>query len=120
MNNEQEEALIFKSFKEMMELSELSYKRGDYKKSFLERLKAKEFIIGDLDDEVIIDKFKLLYKSLNFHNSKYNLINDYLLKINEKKKLALSKYLENQSISKFKSGDYKGAIRSLRRSEKYY
>ena len=65
-------------------------------------------------------KLKLLIKELNVRNSKYDLIDDYKLQINDKKKSEIINSLEKTSEIKLKSGDYKGAINAIRRSEKYY
>ena len=51
--------------------------------------------------------------------SKFDLINDHKLKIDESKINEIVKLLEQKSDEKYNNGDFKGAIRALRRSEKY-
>ena len=83
-------------------------------------IKTKKIIIENTNSIEPEEQFRLLIRSLNINKSKYNLINDYIIRIDDEKKLELSKALDNMSKSKFQSGDYKGAIRALRRSENYY
>ena len=52
--------------------------------------------------------------------SKYDLIQDYKLRIDDNRKFEIITELEKQSELKYRSGDYKGSIRAIRRSEKYY
>jgi len=115
-----ERDLLWNSFKEMMEESEYSYLHGDYKKAFLQRLNAKEFITRNTNIKDGEAKFRIFIKSIETPNRKYDLIQDYLTKIDDIKKEELCKGLENLSKYKFESRNYKGAIRALRRSEKYY
>ena len=69
-------------------------------------------------DKEIINKFK---KELSqIYTSKFDLIHDHKLRISEFKKSEIVKLLEKKSEEKFKKGDYKGAIKALRRSEKYF
>ena len=115
-----EEDNIINSFREMIVKSESSYKSKKYKRSFLERVEAKEFIINNSTQIEGDKRFRLLIKSLRIGYSKYNLINDYITKIDLNKKHQLCKQLESMSRSKFMISDFKGAIRALRRSENYY
>ena len=68
-------------------------------------------------DEYIFKKFKeeLYY----LYKSKFDLINDHKLRIDESKKNKIVRLLEQKSDEKYNKGDFKGAIRALRRSEKY-
>ena len=47
------------------------------------------------------------------------MINDHTLRIDESKINNIIKLLEQKSDEKYNQGDFKGAIRALRRSEKY-
>ena len=68
-------------------------------------------------DEDIIKKFK---EELFFlYHSKFDLINDHKLKIDELKINKIINLLEQKSEEKYNKGDFKGSIRALRRSEKY-
>ena len=51
--------------------------------------------------------------------SKFDLIFDHKLKINEIKINEIVKMLERKSEEKLKNLDYRGAIKALRRAEKY-
>ena len=68
-------------------------------------------------DKYILKKFKeeLYY----LYESKFDLINDHKLRIDESKKNKIIRLLEQKSDEKYNKGDFKGAIRALRRSEKY-
>ena len=120
METDYETELIWLSVKNLIESSELSYKFGDYERALLERKKAKYIALENTNSLGAEDLFKALIKSLKVNKRKYNLIDDYLTKIEDNKRLKIIKYLENLSKSKFQSKDFKGAIRALRRSEKYY
>ena len=103
----------FISSRDLLKSSESNFKKGAYKEAVYERRKARE-IIGT--EEKFID----LIKELILNNSKYNLIADYKMRIDELKRDQIIKDLKTKSDSQYKSGDYKGCIRSLRRIEKYY
>ena len=68
-------------------------------------------------DEYIFKKFK--EELSNLYDSKFDLINDHKLRIDESKINEIVKLLEQKSDEKYNNGDFKGAIRALRRSEKY-
>ncbi len=65
-------------------------------------------------------KYKLLVKMSQINKSKYDLVADYKKIINQDKRDKIINELEGISDLKYKKGDYKGSIRALRRSEKYY
>ncbi|KGG16142.1 MULTISPECIES: hypothetical protein [unclassified Prochlorococcus] len=97
----------------LIEASEHKYKAGDHRGAFIDRSKAKQ--ICDCNAQ-----FKALVKNATGIQSKYDLIEDYKRKINDTKKLEIIDKLEKISQSKFNSGDYKGAIKAMRRAEKYF
>ena len=53
------------------------------------------------------------------YKSKFDLINDHKLRIDESKINKIINLLEQKSDEKYNQGDFKGAIKALRRSEKY-
>jgi len=53
-------------------------------------------------------------------HSKFDLIFDHKLKIDEIKRNQIVKMLEQKSKEKLKNLDYKGAIKAFRRAEKYF
>ena len=66
------------------------------------------------------DIFKQFKEELSFlYASKGDLINDHKLRIDESKINEIVKLLEQKSDEKYNNGDFKGAIKALRRSEKY-
>ena len=54
------------------------------------------------------------------YSSKFDLIFDHKLKIDEIKRNQIVKMLEQKSKKKLKILDYKGAIKAFRRAEKYF
>ena len=53
------------------------------------------------------------------YSSKFDLIFDHKRKIDEIKRIKIAKMLEQKSKEKLKNHDYKGAIKALRRADKY-
>ena len=98
--------------------SEKKFKEGNFKGAIEDKRKVRSFLNSKFCDEDIIRKFKeeLFY----LYRSKFDLINDHKLKIDELKINQIVKLLEQKSDEKYKKGDFKGAIRALRRSEKYF
>ena len=90
--------------------SEFNKYKIDYKSILMEK-----FDISDLDS-----KFISLIKVSKVKKKKYDLIEDYKKFINREKQNELIKKLESISELKYMSGDFKGSIRAIRRSEKYY
>ena len=69
-------------------------------------------------EEIIIEKYREELSSL--YSSKFDLIFDHKLKINEIKRNKIVKMLEQKSKERLKNLDYKVAIKALRRAEKYF
>ena len=113
MSNEESSKEYLISSRKLIESSESNFRKGAYKEAIYERRKAKE--IFETEEE-----FKDLIKELLLNKSKYNLIADYKIRISELKRNQIIKHLKEKSEAEYKSGDYKGCIRSLRRMEKYY
>ena len=97
--------------------SEEKYKQGNFKGAILDKREAKSILNSRKDDKKITEKFKEELSRIYF--SKFDLIYDHKTKINESKKNEIIKMLEKKSEEKYNKGDFKGAIRALRRSEKY-
>ncbi len=97
--------------------SERKYREGNFKGAIEDKREVRRLLKCKSGDEDILKKFK---EELSFlHSSKFDLINDHKLRINESKINKIIKLLEQKSDEKYNKGDYKGAVRALRRSEKY-
>ena len=97
--------------------SDKKYKEGDYKGSFEDKLEVRSLIGSNSDDKNI--KYILNKELTRLYNSKFDLIYDHKKRIDDQKRCKIIKLLENKSKEKHKIGDYKAAIKALRRSEKY-
>ncbi len=89
---------------------DLSYLKIDYKNIILDT-----FSKIDLEP-----KYKTLIKVSKLKKSRYDLISDYKKVISKKRQEEVIEKLEFLSESKYKSGDYKGSIKAIRRAEKFY
>ncbi len=97
--------------------SEKKYREGNFKGAIEDKRKVRVLLNSKFCDEDTIKKFK---EELFFlYQSKFDLINDYKLKIDELKINKIINLLEQKSEEKYNEGDFKGSIRVLRRSEKY-
>ena len=97
--------------------SEKKFQLGNFKGALEDKMKANAILKSKSCDEKIIDKFREELSSL--YSSKFDLIFDHKLKIDEIKRNKIVKMLENKGMEKLKNLDYKGAIKALRRAEKY-
>ena len=97
--------------------SELKFKKGNFKAAIEEKRAVKFLLNSKFCDKNIIKKFKEELSRL--YASKFDLINDHKLKIGESKIKQIINLLEQKSEERYHKGDFKGAIRALRRSEKY-
>tara|TARA_Y100000589_G_scaffold135489_1_gene129667 strand:- start:2019 stop:2369 length:351 start_codon:yes stop_codon:yes gene_type:complete len=111
------EKLIFDEAINLNKSSEIKYKSGNFRGAFEDKSKAKSIIKKIINSKEIKDKFKDELSIL--YNSKFDLIYDHKRKINEFKRAEIIKLLEDKSKKKLQEGDFKGAIKALRRSEKY-
>ena len=97
--------------------SERKFKEGNFKGAIEDKREVRCLLNSEFCDEDILKRFKeelsLLFKS------KFDLINDHKLRIDESKINKIIKLLEQKSDEKYKQGDFKGAIKAIRRSEKY-
>ena len=97
--------------------SERKFREGDFKGAIEDKREVRCLLNSNLGDEDILKKFK---EELFFiYESKFDLINDHKLRIDESKINKIVKMLEEKSDEKYNKGDFKGAVRALRRSEKY-
>ena len=97
--------------------SEIKFKEGNFKGAIEDKREVRSLLNSKLCDEDIFKKFK---EELSFlYASKFDLINDHKLRIDESKINKIVKLLEQKSDEKYNEGDFKGAIKALRRSEKY-
>ena len=97
--------------------SEKKFQLGNFKGALDDKMKANAILKSKSCDEKIIEKYKEELSSL--YSSKFDLIFDHKLKIDEIKINEIVKMLERKSKEKLKNHDYRGAIKALRRAEKY-
>ena len=117
MKNDRSSELALENVIKLTRSSERKFKQGNFKEAIIDKRQVKLIMQSIQDDEEIIKKFKEELSSL--YPSKFDLIFDHKLRINEFKRMEIIKLLERKSEEKFNKGDYKGAIKALRRSEKY-
>ena len=97
--------------------SDQKYKEGDFKGSFEDKLEVRSLLESNLCDKNI--RYILKKELTLLYNSKFDLINDHKTRIDDQKRYKIIKFLENKSNEKYIIGDFKAAIKALRRSEKY-
>ena len=108
---------LLKNVIELTRSSERKFKLGNFKGALDDKMKANEMLKSKSCDHKIIEKFREELSSL--YSSKLDLIFDHKVKIDEIKINKIVKMLEHKSKEKLKNLDYKGAIKALRRAEKY-
>ena len=84
------------------------------------KIDYKSILLGTFMEIDLGPKYNALIKCSKIRRSKYDLIADYKKVISEKRKDEVIRKLELISELKYKSGDYKGSIKALRRADKYY
>ena len=109
--------LILENLIKLTRSSERKFKRGNFKGALDDKMKANAILKSKFCNEKILEKYRDELSSL--YSSKFDLIFDHKLRINEIKINEIVKMLERKSEEKFKNLDYKGAIKALRRAEKY-
>ena len=110
--------LILDNLIKLTKSSENKFKQGNFKGALDDKMKANAILKSISCDEKIIEKYRKELSSL--YSSKFDLIFDHKIKIDEIKINEIVKMLENKSKEKLKNHDYKGAIKALRRAEKYF
>ena len=114
---EDSDELILENLIKLTRSSENKFKGGNFKGALEDRIKANAILKSKSCDEKMIRKYRKELSSL--YSSKFDLIFDHKLKIDEKKINKIVKILECKSKEKLKNLDYRGAIKALRRAEKY-
>ena len=109
--------LILGNIIKLTRSSEKKFQLGNFKGALDDKIKANTILKSKYCDEKIIEKYKEELSCL--YSSKFDLIFDHKLKIDELKINEIVKMLERKSEEKLKNHDYRGAIKALRRAEKY-
>ena len=108
---------IFENLIKLTRSSENNFKLGNFKKALDEKMKANAILKSKSCNKKMIQKYRKELSSL--YSSKFDLIFDHKLKIDEIKINKIVKILKRKSKDKLKNLDYRGAIKALRRAEKY-
>jgi len=111
------DVLILENLIRLTRSSEKKFKLRNYKGALEDKIKVNTILKSKSCNEKIIEKYREELSSL--YSSKFDLIFDHKLKIDEIKINQIVKMLESKSEEKLKNLDYRGAIRALRRAEKY-
>ena len=114
---EESVGLILENLIKLTRSSERKFKLGNFKGAIEDKIKANAILKSKSCDEKIIKKYREELSIL--YSSKFDLIFDHKLKVDEIKINKIVKMLEIKSEEKLKNLDYKGAIKALRRAEKY-
>ena len=109
--------LILENLIQLIRSSESKFKQGNFKGAYEDKMKASAILKSNSCDEKMIQKYRKELSTL--YSSKFDLIFDHKLKIDEIKINQIVKMLERKSEEKLKNLDYRGAIKALRRAEKY-
>ena len=109
--------LILGNIIKLTRSSEKKFKLGNFKGALEDKMKADAILKSKYCDEKITEKYRKELSSL--YPQKFDLIFDHKLKIDQIKRNELVEMLKNKSKEKLKNRDYKGAIKALRRAEKY-
>ena len=109
--------LVLENLIKLTRSSENKFKLGNFKGAIEDKLKANAILKSKSCDEKIIEKYRQELSIL--YSSKFDLIFDHKIKIDEIRRNEIVKMLEHKSREKLKNLDYKGAIKALRRAEKY-
>ena len=109
--------LILGNIIKLTRSSEKKFKLGNFKGAIDDKIKSNAILKSKDCDEKMMQEYRKELSSL--YCSKFDLIFDHKLKINEIKINEIVKMLEQKSKEKLKNLDYRGAIKALRRAEKY-
>ena len=102
----------------LLKSSENKYKEKKFKESLDDKLEIKSLMDENLiSNKEIMDKYKEELSKL--YSSKFDLIKDHKMKIDDKKRMEIINLLEKKSQEKLLIHDYEGAVKALRRAEKY-
>ena len=115
MNNTQD---LLSKIISLIKSSENKYKEKKFKESLEDKLEIRSLMNQNLiSNKEIMDKYKEELSKL--YSSKFDLIQDHKMRINDKKRIEIINLLEKKSQDKLMNCDYEGAVKALRRSEKY-
>ena len=109
--------LILGNIIKLTRSSEKKFKLGNFKGALEDKIKANEILKYKSCDDKIIELYR--EELSNLYSSKFDLIFDHKLKIDAIKRNEIVQMLERRSEEKLKNHDYRGAIKALRRAEKY-
>ena len=109
--------LILGNLIKLTRLSENKFKGGNFKGALEDKIQANAILKSKSCDEKMIQEYRKELSSL--YSSKFDLIFDHKLKIDAIKRNEIVRMLERKSEEKLKNHDYRGAIKALRRAEKY-
>ena len=109
--------LILENIIKLTRSSEKKFKLGNFKGAIDDKIKANTILKSKSCDEKMIQEYRKELSRL--YSSKFDLIFDHKLKIDEIKRNEIVKMLEQKSKEKLQNLDYRGAIKALRRAEKY-
>ena len=103
--------LILGNIIKLTRSSENKFKVGNFKGALEDKIKANAILKSKSCDEKMIQKYRKELSSL--YSSKFDLIFDHKLKIDEIKRNKIVSMLEHKSKEKLEILDYKGAIKAL-------
>ena len=109
--------LSFNNIKNQIRSSERKFKEGNFRGAIEDKREVRSLLNSKFCDKDLVKKFKKELSCL--YLSKFDLINDHKLRLDESQIKKIVNYLEQKSDEKYRKGDFKGAVRALRRSEKY-
>jgi len=115
MENTQNDILL--KIISLIKSSENKYKEKNFKGSLEDKLEIKSLISKVSSNKEIMDKYKKELSKL--YSLKFDLIKDHKLRIDDEKRMKIINLLEKKSQEKLSNYDYEGAVKALRRSEKY-
>ena len=91
-----------------------------YAKTNFKTFDFKAILLNSLNEFQFNQKYRFLISIFKKEELKYDLIDDYKKFITHEKREEIIQELESISDIKYIKKDFKGSIRALRRSEKYY
>ena len=97
--------------------SERKFKEGNFIGAIEDKRVVRQILNSKFCDSDMVKNFKKELSCL--YTSKFDLINDYKLRLDKSEIKKIVNLLEQKSEEKYRKGDFIGAIRALRRAEKY-
>ena len=115
MENTHNESLL--KIISLLKSSENKYKEKNFKGCLEDKLEIKSLISKFSSNKEIMDKYKKELSKL--YSSRFDLIKDHKMRIDDEKRMKIINLLEKKSQEKLLNQDYEGAVKAIRRSEKY-